>query len=106
MAKNRILRISLRRSIAPYLALRETADRLFDQIEHDSSKEAIVDFSGIESMTRSFAHQYILRKQKSRKTISEVHVTPSAAAIMDMSTKPVAISTVAYKSIKPMKLLL
>ncbi len=106
MTKSKMLTLRLRRSFASYLALRESADRLFDQVDRYKTKDIVVDFSGVESMTRSFAHQYILRKQKSRKNVSEENMTESIASIMEMSTRPVSVASIARHSIKPMKLFL
>ena len=106
MTKGKTLRISLKRTIAPYLALRSSADRLFDRIESSKSKEVVVDFSGIQAITRSFAHQYAIRKLKSSKSISEARVPSSIKSVMALSVKPVRVSTVVCKPVKPMKLLL
>jgi hypothetical protein len=106
VSKSKILRISIKRAIAPYLALRASADRLFDRIESSKSKEVVVDFSGIAAVTRSFAHQYAIRKQSSQKSISEIKVPSSIKSVMVLSTKPVHVATVACKSVKPMRLLL
>jgi len=106
VSKNKILKISLKRAIAPYLALRASADRLFDKIESSSSKEVVIDFSGIEAITRSFAHQYANRKQNSQKFISEVKVPSSIKSVMTLSTRPVHIATIACRSVKPTRLLL
>jgi len=56
------------------LALRESAARLFNRIDAVKETQVIVDFSGIKSITRSFAHEYCRRKKESAKTISETHV--------------------------------
>lgn len=106
MSKGKILRISLKRAIAPYLALRASADRLFDKIESSSCKEVVIDFSGIEAITRSFAHQYSIRKQSSPKSISEVKVPTSIKSVMTLSVKPIHMVAVARTSVKPMRLLL
>ena len=106
MSKGKILRISLKRAIAPYLALRASADRLFDRIESSPNKEAVIDFSGIETITRSFAHQYALRKQSSQKNISEARIPSSIKSVMVLSAKPAHMATVACRPVKPMRLLL
>ena len=106
MAKKTVIRIPLRRSLAPYLALRVSADRLFNQIEKSSAKEAIIDFSEVESMTRSFAHQYSIRKAKCPKSVREANVPASIELLMARSIEPVKIAAVPAKAIKPMRLML
>ena len=106
VSKSKILKIRLKQVIAPYLALRASADKLFDKIESSSSKEIVVDFSGIEAITRSFAHQYAIRKESSSKRISEVKIPNSIKSIMLLSVKPVQVATVACRTVKPMRLLL
>lgn len=106
MPKSKILKIHLKRTIAPYLAFRASADRLFDKIESDPRNSVVVDFSGIETITRSFAHQYAIRKQASRKTISEIRITRKIKAVMRLSIEPVHVAVVVCKAVKPMRLLL
>ena len=61
-------------ALAPNLMLRGIANRFFDQLENSKKQEIIVDFRNVRSISRSFAHQYILRKQRSSKEICEVNV--------------------------------
>lgn len=56
-----------------HLSFRHTADTLFDEIECLEAKKVIVDFKNIQTVSRSFAHQYLLRKKQSRKIISEMN---------------------------------
>ncbi|VVB65210.1 Uncharacterised protein [uncultured archaeon] len=66
--------LSLRAQVSSNLALRYSADDLFDYINNLNESRIVLDFSGIESITRSFAHQYILNKSKSNKQIVECDV--------------------------------
>lgn len=76
--------------ISADLALRRSANRLFNHIRSIPEKKIIVDFVGIRSITRSFAHQYILRKDKSKKTIKQIHIPRKVKAMFDIVQKPVA----------------
>lgn len=67
-------RFALIGMFSPNLALRDTADNLFDIIDKSKSEKVAVDFSKIRSITRSFAHQYLVRKNASRKVILEKNV--------------------------------
>jgi len=57
--------------LSPNLALRSNACELFRSFERYSGKEIIIDFSEIRTMTRSFAHEYYQRKNRSSRTIVE-----------------------------------
>jgi hypothetical protein len=106
MDRKNVIRIHLQSAFAPYLALRASADRLFDSIEDSAKKEFLVDFSGVESMTRSFAHQYMLRKKQCPKKVSEANMVENVQMVMVMSAKPVQMATVSAKTMKVMKLML
>ena len=72
--------VRIKEAISPDLALRSRADAFFDNIEQSES-EVVVDFSGVRSISRSFAQQYLTRKRASRKQIRELHI-PAAIAKM------------------------
>jgi hypothetical protein len=56
------------------LAFRHSADDLFDYINSLSTPMVMINFSGIKSITRSFAHQYVVNKTKSNKQIIECEI--------------------------------
>lgn len=57
------------------LVLRYNANVLFDEIEARAEDPITVDFADVRTMTRSFAQEYLSRKAKSPKTISEINVS-------------------------------
>lgn len=63
--------LRLHKQISSNLSFRHSADALFDYINGLDESKIVVDFSGIESITRSFAHQYVLNKFESKKHILE-----------------------------------
>lgn len=69
-------------------ALRSNADLLFDSIDKSKQKNVIVDFSGIEFMSRSFAHQYIMRKKASAKKVTEKNIPQDVAKMFALVKKP------------------
>ncbi len=71
MAWRREETFALKEMLTADLALRDTADRLFDAIEKAPSDKVSIDLAGVRSMTRSFAHQYLIRRTESKKTIAE-----------------------------------
>lgn len=64
------------------LAMRRSADTFFDHLEKMRSEELVVDFSGVRSISRSFAHEYLLRKRTSRKRIIEQNVPADVSKMM------------------------
>ncbi len=65
--------IQLKDSISPNLFLREYADELFDSLNALISTSIIIDFSGIQSMSRSFAQEFLHRLEKSENIITIVN---------------------------------
>lgn len=59
------------------LGMRASCDKLFDYIESLPAEHIIVDFSGFNTASRSFIHQYLLRKEKSSKKIEEINLSPT-----------------------------
>jgi anti-anti-sigma regulatory factor len=72
LAEKKTLFIS--KKISTHLALRESADNLFEFINDLRSLQVVLDFSGVVFMSSSFAHQYLLNKRKSGKEIVEDNV--------------------------------
>lgn len=56
------------------LAMRQSAAIFFDVVERNRSMTVVVDFSGVKSISRSFAHEYLLRKGASVIRITEKNV--------------------------------
>lgn len=70
--KERIIRII--EEASSDLVLRDIADFIFDKLEIMPDQKIQIDFSNILSISRSFAHQYTLRKRKSKKIITEINI--------------------------------
>lgn len=87
------MQIKIREKIASNLYLREAANRLFDSIEKRKSSEIVFDFEGIQFMSRSFAHQYLTRKAKTKKKIVEIHFSPNLQRMLDIIAEPNVIRT-------------
>lgn len=67
------MRLKVAEVLSENLILRDTANMLFDMVEK-TDEEVVLDFEGVRSISRSFAHQYVLRRKSSRKTIKEENV--------------------------------
>ena len=88
------------------LALRDSADRLFAHLASKRAKQAMIDFSNVRSMTRSFAHQYLLNKDKSAIVISEINVPASVKKMFSLVVKPIEMTSRAKTKAIPLRLML
>lgn len=70
--------------IAPDLMLRGIANLFFDRLERKRMQSLVLDFDGVRSISRSFAHQYVLRKRKTEKSIREINVSPEVAKMLQL----------------------
>lgn len=86
------------------LALRDSADRLFAHLASKRAKQAVIDFSKVRSVTRSFAHQYLLNKEKSAIGISETNVPASVKKMLAL--KPIEMTSRAKTKAIPLRLML
>ena len=84
--------ISIKEEIASDLALRNTVQSLFDKVNKVEETNIEIDFSNINSMSRSFAHEYLMQKQQCSKQISEISVAENVEKMFQVvkssSTKP------------------
>ncbi len=69
--------IKVSERVADNLATRRAADELFDFIQARPGKAVILNFRRVEFMSRSFAHEYLLKKKETRKRIVEKNMVSS-----------------------------
>ena len=85
------------------LALRETAARLLLYIEGLPDAEVILDFSEVRTISRSFAHEYCMRKRDLHRRIREANVSPDVAkmfvVVREARTKRASRSRIDFDSI-------
>lgn len=80
--------ISISKTIARDLALRENADLFFQKVQSYPQNEIVIDFTDVKSISRSFAHEYLSRKRMSNKTIKEIKVPYNIQKMFDIVQKP------------------
>ena len=80
-------KIQLVKVIAKNLLFRGSADELFNQINNFEISEIIIDFQQIQSITRSFAQQYLKNKEQSKKKIIDVNITPTIKKMFELIGK-------------------
>ncbi len=73
----------------PVLAMRAACDELFNYIESLPVENVIVDFDTFTIASRSFIHQYLLRKERSNKKISEINLHPVIARMLSVVKKQI-----------------
>jgi hypothetical protein len=66
--------ISIAEFISQRLGFRSSAEEFFNSIESIPVNKLKVDFKGTKSISRSFAHEYLLQKKESEKQIVDCNV--------------------------------
>ena len=87
ISKNKKNKIQLAKFISKNLLLRKSADELFNYINDDELNKIIIDFDKIQTITRSFTHQYLLNKKMSNKKIIDVNISPQIKNMFELIEK-------------------
>jgi len=85
--KNKQNKIQLAKFISKNLLLRNSADELFNHINDLKTTRIIIDFDKIQSVTRAFTHQFLLNKEKSKKNIIDVNISPHIKNMFELIEK-------------------
>jgi len=97
--------IILEKEISNNLALRDSAKRLFDNINKNVDQEIIVDFSNIVTISRSFTHEYIENKKKTSKSIKEINMPMNVTKMFEIVNRNnPKVKLVEIEKIEPIKL--
>lgn len=67
-------RVSIQEEVGKFLMYRSSVAPFFRKISLLESDRVIVDFSGVEFMSRSFADEYLVAKTQSKKRIRDQNV--------------------------------
>jgi len=86
-SKNKQNKIQIARVISKNLLFRDSANELFDSINNSEAPEIVIDFNSVQSITRSFAHQYLINKEKSKKNIINVNIPPTIKTMFELIGK-------------------
>ena len=76
--------IQIEKQISKNLALRDRANELFEMIEADKHSCFVIDFSNVESISRSFAQEFITRKNESKKNIDVINVPDNVRRMFEL----------------------
>ncbi len=80
--------IRLTESIGSNLFLRTHADELFDSIESKKNTSVIVDFDGIQSISRSFAQEFLYRFEESTNIVTLINEPENVKKMFDIVKEP------------------
>lgn len=96
-------RIKVAERLGKDLVTRPSADMLFAEMKAAGTASMIIDFDGVESITRSFAHQYMLDRDASDVEVFEVNIPLCIEKMFDVVKNPVRRSSAAMQ---PMKIIM
>jgi len=88
--ESEVARIDVRRDVGSLLMLRSNVASLFRKIAKLDAPRVIVDFSGVEFMSRSFADEYLASKAASPKRIQDRNVPVEVRRMMDLVSNQLA----------------
>lgn len=84
---NRTSRIKVGEDAGTLLMFRRTVAPLFRKISKQKSERVLLDFSGVEFMSRSFADQYLSAKKASPKQIEERNVPSEVRRMLQLVSR-------------------
>ncbi|KZX11098.1 hypothetical protein [Methanobrevibacter filiformis] len=79
--------IKIKDSINSSLEMNSAASEFFKEVNELPDDEIKISFENVIFMSRSFAQEYILQKNKTNKIIDEVNVPESIAPLFNMLEK-------------------
>ncbi len=84
--------IKISKILSKDLVLRDSANKLFQIIEQSPEKLVKIDFSGVSSMTMSFAHEYLslIKKMSTEKSIVESNVPINIKKLFEIVKIPIS----------------
>lgn len=96
-------KIEITEILSPRLGFRDSAKDFFCMINQLPEDIIEIDFTDVKFMSRSFAHEYIQQKKKSRKTILENNISKNEYAMFQAVKK--SIKNPHKLKVKPSKII-
>ena len=88
-ASDDVKTIWMKDAVAQNLALRHSADRLFDCIDSLKNTNVVIDFHGVHTTSRSFMHQFLRRLERSNNhNIDCVNMSETVKKMLDIVKSP------------------
>jgi len=82
--KNEIKTIYLEKYFSKNLAFRDNARTLFDLINNSELDEIILNFQDVEAISRSFAHEILVKLRETEKRVIIENIHPDVQRMMDL----------------------
>ena len=76
--------IKLKEILGTHLSLRDSANQLFDEVVNIQNQTVILDFSGVQTMSRSFAQQFLSRMDVADRQIVCMNEPKSIELMFDV----------------------
>lgn len=80
-------KIFISKKISADLALRDNVIKLFEEIKKSKDQRIIIDFSNVNTITRSFADEYLKRRKQIKKEIVEQNVPSNISKMFEIIKK-------------------
>jgi len=69
-----MITLILKDKVSEDLSLRNMVSNIFNSDEFKKSEDVLIDFTGIKSISRSFAHEFLIHKQKQDCKVMEINL--------------------------------
>jgi len=76
--------VRMKDAVSHNLALRHSADRLFDCISSLKNTNVVIDFHGVHTASRSFMHQFLRRLRSDNHNIDCVNMPENVKKMLDI----------------------
>lgn len=76
--------VNINKILSEHLVFRISCNALFDELETLEDNEIVIDFSNVKTISRSFAHQYLIRKSTSNKIIREENLPDNINKMLEI----------------------
>ena len=93
-------KILISKQVAPNLVTRIAADRLFRNINKLPQKRIVIDFKDVVFMSRSFAHEYYIMKNLSKKQVNEKNMSKDLEKMLTLVTDSSTYYVNTYPALK------
>ncbi len=84
MSMSMLNKIVVSEEVSRFPALRNSADMIFELVESSPHEEVIIDFSNVECVTASFAHQFINNLKRCNKKVRMINMNENVRKIFQI----------------------
>ncbi|MCD6161839.1 MAG: DUF4325 domain-containing protein [candidate division Zixibacteria bacterium] len=84
MSGEEVTTIEMKDAVSRNLALRHSADRLFDYIDSLKNTDVVLDFDAVHTASRSFMHQFLRRLRNDNHNIHCINMSDNVKKMLDI----------------------